>query len=263
MVKLMNSFLVISLALVFSCKNSNSLEPTAKADGKLQLSLTKESLGKGLGKILSGNITNVVIDIETETGQPVYSSKVVHLLNMDGEYISEPLSLEEGNYKLTKFLVTDAADTVVYAAPLRNSTLAYLVNNPLEISFSLNANETKKLVPEVLATEERTPEEFGLLTFSFNVVETIDFLINTLIYNNTTKNFEQTTANISVLGDSTEIYSGVLLAETNKIVVNKGYTSYRIIVAKNGYINYSDQFTSIQLESFFDNPLKVILNPTQ
>jgi hypothetical protein len=96
---------------------------------------------------------------------------------MNGYYISKPLSLVPGGYKLSKFLVVDASNTVVYATPTEGSTKAYLVNDPLPILFSVTKDNVTKVVPEVISVKNNTPEDFGYATFSFTEVTTFDFLI--------------------------------------------------------------------------------------
>jgi hypothetical protein len=262
MKKIITYFPIMYLIFLFSCQTENMMEPISE-NGKLELSISAEKLSKMLKKTTTGSITNVVVDIEDGTGQSIYSNEIIPLININGEYISEPISLETGNYNLTKFLVTDETNTVLYATPLKGSKTAYLVNNPLEIEFNLAKDETKKIVMEVINTSGLTASDFGYTTFSFDIVETINFLISVFVYNDTTANLEQTSAVIAVSGDSSLIYSDTLAAETNSIVVKDGYASYNVVVNKDGYSEYSQMFTDVELQSHFVDPIEVVLNPEE
>jgi hypothetical protein len=269
------SFITILLAGAFfpSCKKDKGENP--KAQGQVEFAISVNALQSSL-KSGSSDITSilssVVITVEDATGTVVKNSEKIDLYNMNGDYISKPISMVKGNYKLTRFFVLDQKNNIVLASPVTGSAKAYLVQAPLPISFNVQFNVVTKLTPEVLSTVESVPEDFGYATFSFDEVKTFDFLIGTFVYNETIKNFELTTANISISSGSTIIYSGQLnnnqndltgTGMTNKITLPEKYSAFTLNISKPGYKSYSQIFTKeelkLHLRSVDKGPLVVIL----
>jgi hypothetical protein len=220
------------------------------------------------------SLSTLVIAIEDENGNLVKNYEKIELFNLNGYYISKPVSLLVGNYKLTQFMVLDQNDSIVYLSPMQNSPKAYLVTNPLPLEFSISKDITNKIVPEVLSTKDSKPEDFGYTTFAFDVVETFDFLIGTFIYNESITNYELTTANIQIFADSLLVYSGDLgnqitdssalnNGKTNQITLPERYNYYTLKVAKQGFYTYEKTFTKEELKLHFlssdKGPLIVIL----
>ncbi|GEM_PF-1542957 len=205
----------------------------------------------------------VVVSIKKANSNSVYTMQKVDLYNMNGYYISKPLSFLPGSYTVEQFFVVDAAGNVMYATPFQGSPKAYLVSEPLPISFTVSKDVVTKIVPEVLSTEDSTPEDFGYSTVSFEVVNTFDFLIGVFVYNESTQNFELTNANLTIVSASKTIFTDTLAAITNKVTLNDGYDNYILSVTKDGYKTWTDTLTSSELKLYFrseDNgPLKVIL----
>lgn len=260
MLKIINSFLMLFLLFIISCTNKNSVEPVTQEEGKVQFGFSSSSLAKSIKKTTSGGITNIVVDIETAGGQVIFSNKIIHLINMNGDYITEPISMKSGNYRLTKFLVTDATDSVLYATPMAGSAAAYLVNNALPISFTITQDAVNKLVPEVISTTGLTAQSFGYSTFSFEIIPTFNFQVSVFKYNNSTSSYDLITGNLSIVNNvGTTIFTGVLIAGTNNIILKDGYSSYQLTITKNGFINYAHIFTSTELKSYSNTPLQIIL----
>jgi len=267
--------LVCLCFMVSSCKKES-----AKFSGQAQFVVSasdlKSSLKSGVADTL--NLSYVLFTIEDASGNVVKNSEKVELYNMNGDYISKPVSLVKGSYKLTGFMVLDSKNNIVYASPLKGSAKAYLVQEPLPISFDILRNGVTKLMPEVISTVNCKPEDFGYVTFGLNVVKTFDFLIGTFIYNDNAKNFELTTAVISILSDIDTIYKGQLNAPqsgspivtiydsigvTNKITLSEKYNQCTLVISKSGYTTYRQTFTKEELKLHFKStdkgPLVVIL----
>jgi hypothetical protein len=206
------------------------------------------------------NVTAIVVTIQDTLGNVLYNAKSLPLSSFGGQYISQPLSLPVGSYRLTQFLAVNSSGTALYASPLEGSTLAYLVSDPLPISFTITKNQVSKLVPEVLSTATFTPGDFGYATFTFDIVETIDFIVGVLVYSDAAANYEMTTANITVTSGATTLYFGSLPAANSGVKVRDGYTEYTVTVTKPGYVNYTDTFTAAELKGYDAAPLGIILN---
>ncbi|HEY4788979.1 MAG TPA: hypothetical protein VIH57_23175, partial [Bacteroidales bacterium] len=189
----------------------------------------------------------------------LYSSERIDLYNMNGYYISKPISLVPGSYKLTKFMVVDKDNNVLYVTPMEGSAKAYLVNDPLPIGFSVQKDQVTKVVPQVISAAGSKPEDFGYATFSFDVVKTFDFLIGVFVYNESVQNFEMTTAHLSIATDSGWVYQKDVPAATDTITVKDGQSKYILTVTKDGYNTWVDTLTASELKKYFAKPLIVIL----
>jgi hypothetical protein len=276
------SLTVAILAIFSSSCKKNPADSKENYQGQLTISISASQLKNALELVTDSNvstgITAVVVTIQDLDSKDIKSSEKIELYNMNGYYISKPISLHTGGYKLTQFLVLNGKNEVVYAAPLKSSPKAYLVTTPLPISFTVEKDVVTKIIPEVVSTTGSKPEDFGYGSFSFEVAETFDFLVGTFVYNDSNKNFELTTANIKILNDTSLVYEGALKANpvtttslsnydslgiTNKITLPERYTTYTIEISKQGYKAYRDTFTKEELRLYNRSedkgPLVVIL----
>ncbi|MDF1549930.1 MAG: hypothetical protein P1P88_19040, partial [Bacteroidales bacterium] len=265
------TLITLFLGLLFgSCDKPT--EDSQKTESFVEFSFTAAQLKSGLVQ----GLTNVVVTIEDMQGNVIKNMEKVEIYSMNGYYLSKPLSILTGDYKLTSFIVLDANNNVVYASPVEGSEKAYLVENPLPLEFKVQKDNVTKLVPEVLSTAESLPDDFGYSTFGFEISQTFDFLVGAFIYNEAVLNFELTTATISVFNDGELVYSGDLQANggvspdnydplgiTNKITLPERFESFIVEITKEGYIGYSKTFTKEELRLHFRNedkgPLVVIL----
>jgi hypothetical protein len=280
-------FLVLCFA-TSSCKKDAGSTSAGQVEFTLVLDNPQSSL-KSISDTTdtstnSGTASAIIVTIVDASGNVVKNSEKIDLYSMSGSYITQPISLVSGSYKLTRFLVLDATNKVLYASPVTGSVKAGLVQQPLPIAFSTQTNAVTKLVPEVLVAKGSTPENFGYATFSFSVVQTFDFLVGAFIYNESLKNYQLTSATISVLRDSTvndslKVYSGQLSAQTNstnvtvydslgvtnKITLPERYSSYKLVITKAGYKTYSKSFSKAELKLHLrgadKGPLVIVLEP--
>jgi hypothetical protein len=198
---------------------------------------------------------SLIVSIEDSEGGVVYDRKNILLYKMGEGFISEPLALEVGEYRLTEFLVLDDQGQVIFATPIEGSEKAYLVDDPLPIEFIVSKDEVTTVIPEVLDTEGAIPEDFGYSGFSFEVVETFVFLVSVFVVAET--GMELTEAELTVRSGVEVLYSGSLGAKTNAIEVRDGYVMYNVMVEKDGYESYEQSFTDVELRGCFENPLNI------
>jgi hypothetical protein len=253
---------VLTSILFFSCKKEKT---SPNAQGQAEFSIGISQLKSLSGDTIASNLAYVIVSIEDANGNTVKNSEKIELYNMSGNYISKPLGLLVGNYKLTRFLVLDRNNNVVYASPIVGSAKAYLVKNPLAISFSVSLNAVTKVVPEVLKAIDSKPEDFGYASFGFEIAKTFDFLLGVFIYNPSAQNFGLTTAQLKITSNSALVYEGPLnayysegngydsLAITNKITIPERYTTFTIEVTKLGYASFAQTFSKEDLRKYFSS----------
>jgi uncharacterized protein (TIGR02145 family) len=163
---------------------------------------------------------------------------------------------------VTKFLVLDANNVVIYATPLEGSVLAPMVDDPLPINFAVSKDLVTKVVPQVLATESIPVKDFGYVAFDFDVMASpLYFRTCVQIYNAATANWMLTTADITITGTPGDValYNNPIAAITDIVRVSDGYTSYKISVSKTGYATKEIQLTNAELKAYMENPLIVLL----
>jgi len=259
--------LISFLFIVTSCQKDDNNTP--KASGKITFNYT--SIVNGLKKASSQNLTDsssnsgtpaaIIISITDNSGNVVTNMEEVPLYNMNGYYISRPISLEQGGYKLSDFLVVDKDGNVLYITPKEGSPKAYLVNDPLPIEFNVVKDQVTNVPVEVLENTGETPEEYGYTTFSFNVIDVINFYVSVFTYSDLNHNFELTNSEIQIFKDNSKIYEGTLSATINNIQLRNEAGDYSIVVSKSGYKNYTTSLTLSDLQNHtVTTPLVVILS---
>ncbi|HAM97557.1 MAG TPA: hypothetical protein DCQ26_03010 [Marinilabiliales bacterium] len=265
-------YLIFLVTLLWSCqKDNNNIEYPM---GSIEFTISKPTL-KSLKTIDTTEIqlNSVVVVIEDFGGNIIKNYEKIELLNLNGYYLSLPISLPVGNYKLSGFMVLDNNNNVVYISPKKDSPKAYLVEKPLPIEFEITKDNTVKIVPEVLNSENTIPEDFGYTTFSFDIVETFDFLMGVFVYNDDIQNFELTSADFKIYSDSILIYEFInsqqdndtlsQIGSTYQITLPEKYNTFTIHVTKTGfkeiYQNYSKEELKKYLLSNENGPLILIL----
>src|SRR6187397_1181726 len=126
------SALMFTAALLYSCDPEN--EEAKPVKGSIEFSFVEKSASGGRTKATA---TAFGVTIKDATGNIIYNKKRLEILKFGNEYISVPLELKVGNYTLTEFFVVDENNKTISATPLEGSDLAYLVNDPAPISFSV------------------------------------------------------------------------------------------------------------------------------
>ncbi len=252
------------LCFVFSCvKESQSfLENTGKVEFSLSIPVESTNKSSKLFQSEDTSIHSVVVSIINDKGKVVYENKKIELLNMNGYFISSPLSLTTGTYYLTEFLVTDNSNNILYLTPKKGSPKEYLVNSPLPIMFEISKDDVNKLTLEVLSAKNSSPSDFGYSTFSFNIIKTFDFLVSVFVYNDSIKNFQLTDANLIVSNSGSVLFSDNITATTNLITIRDNYTTYSLKISKSGYYSYIQTFSKDSLKLYTREgagPLMVIL----
>jgi len=263
MVKIIcNVLLVAFVTGVFS--SCDKEEEVIKKSGEVTFAFSALD-NSGSRELEDVSVTAVLLSIEDASGNSIYSLEEVELYKLNGQYVSKPLALEEGEYKLTEFMVVNDGKEVKFVSPMAASKKAYLVQASLPISFGVNKDKVEKLAVEVLDIAENSPADFGYSTFfDFSIVKTFDFLLGVFVFDKASDNYELTQANIEVINGGEILYEGEVEAITNQITLRDGYDNYKILIEKEGYHPYEKAFTAETLKLHYDStdlgPLVITLD---
>jgi hypothetical protein len=262
----MNKIAIISLAVFAgiiwcSCSKKdemNSGNNNKSKTGSLQFSLSMQ--GGTLYKSSKADTlaSYLIVSIIDTSGKSIAEFKKIELINFDGNYLSKPIVLSLGSYKLTFVAVVDSTGKVIYASPKLGSDMAIYVLTPLEIEFTIKDSITV-LNPEVISAKKHKPSEFGYIDNSFWTIKTFDFKIAVYTYNDLTQSNDLTSATLKVTDGTDELYAFQLESNTNLITVDDEYKSFGLIVLKDGYVTFSITLSSDSLKKCFYNPISVIL----
>ena len=270
MKKLVLLFALFATLLSCSKKESDIKDLSPKKNNTPAVATTgKVQFQPQMIDLVSGNVNarleaaaaaTILVTIEDDKGVVVKNKASIKLTNFNGSYISQPLVLKDGIYKLKEFLVLDAASNVLYATPLAGSALASVVTTPLPMTFTVINQKLSTIIPQVVSTLTKTAGNFGYLTFNFAVIETLDFNLAVFAFNKTTVAYDLVTSDVTLNNGTTEIYKGTFPANIEAISIKDKKTgTYTLEVAKTGYTTYTNTYTYADLKAAFDDPINVIL----
>lgn len=248
--------------LLFACEEEK--ETTQRGSIVFGNDLVSKSTLKG-GSLNFDSVTHAVITIVNVSGDTVVKSEKVELYKVSGQILSYPLELNVGNYELTDFYLVDANNNAKYLAPKEGSEMAAYVLDPLNISFTISANDETKITVEVLSTEEATPIEFGYAEFDATIVNTFDIFVAAFVYNDTSNIFELASGSLNVEALNFAINQNIQ-AKNNLVKLKDGLDSYTISFIYEGDTVYGNTFSNAEIKAFEINnmkPLKIYIKKKQ
>jgi len=154
--------LTLILLVVFTLSSCEKNSTTSKGTAKFAVSSVNAD---NQAKYGSGSDTalvsyHIMVSVEDPEGNPVFTDKLIPVYLFGSGFVSEEVEIDEGEYNLTGFMIINPAGEVIYASPIEGSPLAYLVNDPLPISFSIVPGVPTMLPPKLLPVMDRTPVNF-------------------------------------------------------------------------------------------------------
>jgi len=199
----------------------------------------------------------LMVSIEDMEGNPVVTDTLIPLYIFGPGFLSENIELQTGQYKLTKFLVINPGGEVAFAAPLEGSPLAYLVNDPLPLLFTIRPEQVTRVLPEVLYVGTHTPDEFGYVSFGMQIIKPLHFWTAcVLVTPEWIASSQYTNAKLTVYAPDGWHYTFKLQATVNQLIIRGGYSSYYFLLEKEGYEPQKLQFTQRELlATTKENPL--------
>ncbi len=261
--------LILTASIFFvACEKDNEAPSVGKGQIALSFDLkditTDQNLkSTGLKSQTSVEPAAIVTTITDASGTKVYDNEKMELFKFGDDYVTQALTLDPGTYTVTEYYVVDGSNNVIYITPKDGAPKASWVDNPLPIDFSIVKDEVTKLAPEVISTENSTPEDFGYATFRLNLVDSFDFLIAVFAYSDTVKSYDLVSAQVTVSSNETVLTTKSIPAITDTLSVPGNVDPFIIQVEKEGYKTYSDTISNADLQKYFassDNgPLKIYL----
>lgn len=254
------SFILLLIAFVFQ---NCSREEEVVREGKLQFMVNLNSAAdpgaRNASDLPAGS--SLRVSIETSSGAEVYTLHPVSLYKAGNEFISEPLSLNPGTYKVTDFLVISPDSEVLYATPKTGSDLASLVQHPLPVTFSIQKNSTANLDLQVVDVSHHAPEDFGYVSFGVDIVHPT---LPVSVFTMSEEGAQLATAEAFILINDDTVQSYSLDASVNQLPFPENVdTEFTLVVIKDSYARHHEVFPSfkdllIELEG---RPLSVTLRP--
>jgi len=252
--------LVALLMLVFSCdKDKNDDAINSDEMGKV---LFNFSFYNQLGDLQSSNRLKsvpsfddaraVVLSIQKANGDATaYSSTKIPLNEMTPDFFDRNLS--PGEYKLAECLILDIDDSAIFATPLKGSSQALNVGNPLTLDFSVKKDQQTDFPIDLMPTYGLTPADFGMERFIFN--PPIYFFI-------TVKEKGQANEISASLNVSKDTYSSnidIEAAPINMVSVKGGFADYTLTITKPGFKTYTTNMLADEFKSYERTPLSIEL----
>ena len=254
---LFSFFLLISCGSDDSPDNGPEVVPPQTKDISFSFDVAEISnkdahKNKGVNETLLNKVivdaASVVITIQDESNTIIYNREKLDLTKVNDTYISSLISLDFGSYTITEFIVLDAQDNAIYLTPKDGSDMASNVTEALPISLTIGTSSDEQVTFKVLDTNNLTADDFGYVSFDFEILNYYSLEMSATIYNSDTGSFEYTDGVYTIKGDGENILSGSLNTQADTYSILKGYTEYTIEIEKEGYITEIKDFTGGELD---------------
>lgn len=246
---------IYSLLLLSCTENEN--EVVLQEEGKVEFSFN--TISKNNLRTQKNSVSYLLISIVDSKDRDILNRQKIRLYSFGENFISEPIPLNTGRYFLTEFLILDDEERVIYATPKKEAKLDYLVEDALPIEFYIAKDHTEKVAPQVVPASEINPIDFGYTTFAFNVVSTFDFLLSVFVYDTLSSNFQLTDSRLQIKCNENVLFDRIIADSTNLIKIADGYSSYQLILSKEGYTTYQGEFSTSELKDYGNEPLIIKL----
>lgn len=240
-------FICISISLIaLNCANDEKMP----ANGRVQFAVSVAAKPSDGGRMLTQSFPEgayISLSVETASGVSVFSLARFELMKIGDEYITAPIDLREGNYRLTDFMIMSKEDDVLCATPKQGSDLAKLVLFPLPHNFTIVADGVFNMNVQVVDVNQQSPQDFGYISFGVEVVAS-DFSVSLFIRENNEMVF--TSGTLSLYQHEELVYTQSLGPQKNAVLY-KGDPdeTYTLVVEKVGYTIRSREYTLKELQA--------------
>ncbi|HEY4789035.1 MAG TPA: fibrobacter succinogenes major paralogous domain-containing protein [Bacteroidales bacterium] len=244
---------ILTSGLLLSCQKND--RETTVMDNEVAFAINVSNL-KSISQLKSimdysmADAAKIILTIRNIDGSPTkYTLSELKILQMNGDYFTQKIVLKTGSYKLTEFFILNAGDSTIFATPISGSPEAQNIDNPLPVTFSVAKDTTTRVNVEVLSTEKKKPEDFGLTRFPIREIKTFNIMIGI-----TDKEGDKLlTANLTV-NNGTYLYRDTLDAIANNMVsIKDGLPNYTLQVEKPVYNTFTHTYPIDSLKMYQDS----------
>ncbi|MFW5821716.1 MAG: DNRLRE domain-containing protein [Bacteroidota bacterium] len=235
------NFITSGLLIVFIFLFNSCEEINRDQNGKLEFSVAIDQDKKSSFETLNDTDNvyhswHILISVKNERGEFIMEDEIIPLLAFGDGFVSGKIEMVTGRYDLIKFMVIGSEGEVVYAAPLKSSNVAWLVDNPLPLAFKIRPGDVTRVIPEVLPTGDYQPGDFGYAAFGFRVVRPVKAYVvaiddNPLRYGPT----QMVSAQMTIFAPDGKIIEYGLEPKINEILLKPQYKRFHIIIENPGY----------------------------
>jgi hypothetical protein len=142
---------------------------------KIQFNVGLADAGGADGRLKQDEVPDaLLISLENSAGELVVDRERITLLRMGDGFITEPLELPPGSYRITDFMLVKGETQVLYATPRQGSLLSTVVKRALPYRFALSQNKVSNIDMEVIDVRYHNPEDFGYEFFPGNEPNVLD-----------------------------------------------------------------------------------------
>lgn len=248
--------LIVPSTIVFTSCEKKAVNNAGPGLAEFSVTLPAANDSKSGSDSLTASY-QIMVSVEELNGNAVFTDKLIPLYVFGAGFVSESVKIEAGEYKLTKFMIINMSGEVVYAAPLAGSPLAYLSEKPLPLNFNILADQVTRILPEVLAVGDQTPDKFGYASFGVQIIKPLEFwTMCVLDPGPLMPPVMITTAKLTIMAPDGWHYTFKLEASVNHLVIRGNYDAYTFILEKEGYLSQTLKFSSRELlATTKENPL--------
>jgi hypothetical protein len=231
---------VLSMALVMlflSCKD-DPITPKPTPAGPQAVRFVLNSLPAEAPA--NNAIFFAIVSVEDGNKAEVVSNKKLAVNMINGKYISEKIELEQGSYKLTKYILVNGDGLSRYASPRANSEKASLVQKPLSQNINVADDNIDQVVDVAKIEAQDKAESFGYPAGSFGSLNSESYLsiklqavvsIGDIVYDSIPANFKITSWNAA--GEKFE-KDTLLSAGAKEVYLNASHVRFNFKVQKWG-----------------------------
>lgn len=264
MKKIFLGFILFNICLLFfltSCgKLQNGVDIPQKGTAQFSLQLTS-SQTKTFSIASTTNtaiLSYIQITVVNSLGEKVMDKREIPITKFNNTYISSEITLDEGTYSITEFIVLNDQKEVVYITPIQNSDRASSVTQSLPIELVIQKNKVvSKELEVVKITSSDTPANFGYAQFHFKIVDDLYNLSYETIYKGDIGFIEPQKFNY-VIKTNQEWQDFI---QTNSLVIpstNIDFDKFTILVVSQ-YVTYGD---SVSITMCYDVPCGLFIYHT-
>jgi hypothetical protein len=245
--------LVLMSSLLLTCKKENVKSVATDQEVAFAINISNLINASMLKSTMGYNLADadkIILTIQFCDGGPTkYTNTEIKIQQMNGVYYTQKIVLKTDNYKLTEFLILNATDSTIFVAPLTGSQEAQNVSSPLPIEFSAAKDITTPVNVEVLSTEKKKPEDFGLNRFPIIEVKTFGFMIGVA----DSESDKLLSAKLTISNGSYSYIQNLDSVTNNVVTVKDGLSNYTLKVEKSGYKTYTHAYSMDSLKMYKDS----------